>query len=294
MNIKKVKKKDKAAKIIRYNQEIFKCPVCDKNMQLNDSYSLVCSLNHCYDISRNGYINLLTSSKKPVYSKKLFEARHKVCRQGFYEPLIEQLELIIKRHLGSKTGRKEVKIVDAGCGEGSHLCDLHQKIKGDPKFKLIGADISKEGINIAATASNDIIWIVADLTRLPFMNKSIDVILNILSPANYPEFERVLSNDGIVIKVIPNRLYLKELREVFYNNNRYSNNRVMDYFSNKLQVILTRNIRYQFNIEKELLPDLIKMTPLTWGKSVNSKLDLQQIDISEITVDLTILVGRKK
>jgi 23S rRNA (guanine745-N1)-methyltransferase len=120
MNIKKVKKKDKAAKIIRYNQEIFKCPVCDKNMQLNDSYSLVCSLNHCYDISRNGYINLLTSSKKPVYSKKLFEARHKVCRQGFYEPLIEQLELIIKRHLGSKTGRKEVKIVDAGCGEGSH------------------------------------------------------------------------------------------------------------------------------------------------------------------------------
>ena len=37
-----------------------------------------------------------------------------------------------------------------------------------------------------------ILYGVADLARLPFQNRTIDVVLNILSPANYGEFYRIL------------------------------------------------------------------------------------------------------
>lgn len=292
MSTNKVRKKDISAELIRKNQDVFKCPVCSRNMYLNNSFSLVCSLNHCYDISKKGYLNLLNSQHRTIYSKELFEARHKVCNQGFYEPLIEQLSILIQSYIDLIAVEKEMAIVDVGCGEGSHLYNLYEKIRGNFKFNLIGADISKEGISIAATASNDIIWIVADLTRLPFKNKSVDVILNILSPANYPEFERILSDDGIIIKVIPGEFYLKELREAVYENKSYSNQKVTDYFSKRLKVILSQKVSYQFNVDEELLPELIKMTPLIWGRDIKSEVSLQQIDIKAVTVDLTVLVGK--
>lgn len=292
MNNVKIKKRDKAAETIRRNQDVFKCPVCRKDMHLNDSYSLLCNSNHCYDISRSGYINMLTSSSKLVYSKELFAARHKVCSLGFYQPLIQNLAQIIKKYIDAAGDQNEINILDAGCGEGSHLYNLYEIIKDDLKFNLIGVDISKEGIHVAASSSNDIMWTVADLTKLPIKNKSIDVILNILSPANYPEFERILSRGGIIIKVIPGKFYLKELRDAFSKNKNYSNDRVADYFSDKLQLLSTQNICYSFPIDEEFLQDIIKMTPLTWGVDAEREINLQNIKIKSITVDLMVLVGK--
>ena len=294
MSLKKEKKKDRAAELIRNSHNIFKCPVCGDGMHLNDSYSLVCSSNHSFDISKKGYVNLLTSSNKEVYSRELFESRHAICSRGFYEPIIESLKQIIQGYSDSASGIKEVTVLDAGCGEGSYLCNLYEKIKGELKANLIGADISKEGISIAATACNDVIWTVSDLTRLPLKNKSIDIILNILSPANYPEFERILSDDGIIIKVIPGEFYLQELRKLVINNRSYSNQNVIDHFSKRLKLLQAQNISYQYSIDEDLLPDLIKMTPLTWGKTDNRDLDLHQIDIKAITVDLTVMAGKVK
>ena len=58
------------------------------------------------------------------------------------------------------------------------------------------------------------LYFVADLAHLPFKDGSIDVIVNILSPINYKDFKRVLSDDGLVYKVIPETGYLKELRKL--------------------------------------------------------------------------------
>ncbi|MBU5483287.1 methyltransferase domain-containing protein [Clostridium sp. MSJ-11] len=294
MYINKVKKKHRASELIRKNQEKFKCPVCSEPMYLNNFYSLTCSSNHCFDISRKGYLNLLTSAYSIVYSKELFEARHKVCDKKFYDPLIDEISKIIHKYKRSTGGEKELDILDAGCGEGSHLYSLSQRISGDLKCNMFGADISKEGINIASNNSSDIIWTVADLTRLPFENRSFDVILNILSPANYLEFERILADEGIIIKVVPGQLYLKELREAIYKNKNYSNDKVVDYFTSKLEVVYVQNINYTFSIDEELLPFLIKMTPLTWGENIKGINSSHEIDISSITLDLTILVGKRK
>ncbi|HZG83126.1 MAG TPA: hypothetical protein VEZ13_20405, partial [Brevibacillus sp.] len=65
-------------------------------------------------------------------------------------------------------------LLDAGCGEGSHLVSIQQKILERTKIAPLGVglDISKEGIKIAAKRSSNTIWCVADLARCPVMDRS--------------------------------------------------------------------------------------------------------------------------
>lgn len=304
-----LKKKDRISKLIMENKGILKCPLCGKQMQIQASSSLTCKSKHCFDLSKKGYLNLLTSHYDAVYSKDLFEARHQVCRAGFFDPLMDVLEEIIKKHQ-HKVGDRKLAVFDAGCGEGSHLSSLTRRLvaadegkstekeTGKKEYFFAGADISKESIHIAAGSDGgDILWCVADLAKLPFHNGSFDVILNILSPANYLEFTRVLRNDGIIVKVFPDSRYLMELRNILYHgkeNISYSNDRMVDYFAQKLTVTDTRKITYSFEISRELFPQLMKMTPLTWGAD-EARLEVRDFEMpTHITVDLTVMTGIMK
>jgi len=296
MSINSIKKKDRARKLIQKNKWLFKCPVCNGSMFMNDFGSLTCNSRHNFDLSKKGYLNLLTSSNTPVYSKELFEARHLVCESSFYDPLIVELAKIIDEYK-KLINNEEMNILDAGCGEGSHINGILKKGTENQNSTYVGVDISKDSINIAARNNVDIIWCVADLARLPFQNKSFDVALNILSPANYTEFYRILNDKGIVIKVIPGSKYLIELREVIYKGrdvSDYSNSKVINYFGQKLDVKGIQSIHYKFDVNKELLPHFIKMTPLTWGENIEKLNDVYDKNISSITVDLTIIIGTKK
>lgn len=281
------------SKFIQKNQAAFKCPVCGGTMAIKNHNSLICKNGHCFDLSRTGYLNLLASRNNAVYSKELFEARHQICFKGFYDPLIEALGETIQKYR-EVSNIANLSILDAGCGEGSHLYHLSRRMKDSSEYSLFGVDIAKEGVKIASKNDADIVWVVADLAKLPFRNSIFNVILNILSPANYLEFERVLASEGIIIKVVPEKSYLEELRTVIYDSNNYSNDKIIDYFSNKLTLVSKQNIRYQFDVDETVLPQLIKMTPLTWGGNTGESDSLHKINLKSVTVDLTIIVGRKK
>lgn len=293
MNMNKVKKKDRAAELIRADQRIFKCPVCSGSMAMENHNSLICGKGHCFDLSRTGYLNLLASRGNTVYSKELFESRRQVCLNGFFDPLIEELGKIILKYSVS-SGIERPAILDAGCGEGSHLSSLSRRIRGSVNCSLFGTDIAKEGIKIAVRNDGDIVWIVADSAKLPFQDSSFNLILNTLAPANYPEFERILAPGGIIVKAVPEKSYLEELRTLIYADNSYSNDRVIDYFSNKLEVVSKHNISYRFDVDESILPYLVKMTPLTWSGDAGKLESIGRLDIPSVTVDLTLIVGRKK
>ena len=258
---------------------------------MSDVCSLVCRKKHSFDMARSGYMNLLSSPMRAKYPKELFQARHRVIRAGFYAPLIKILASIVSSRVMNPAPTKSA-LLDAGCGEGSHLHLLRSMLSKRDRFTMIGADIAKEGIHIASASGEDIIWTVADLTRLPFRDKTMDFILNILSPANYPEFERLLDKDGVVIKVIPGKEYLIELRQALSPQKEYSSDQVADYFSDRLLATDTREIRYVFPADESLLPDILAMTPLTWG--VDAAKSAAMPPIPTVTVDLKIMVGKKK
>nr|WP_309138313.1 methyltransferase domain-containing protein [Parageobacillus sp. VR-IP] len=209
-------KKIICVKLISKFEKIFQCPICLSPMGIVNSKSLVCSNNHTFDIAKQGYVNLMTRPLATKYDKELFESRKIIAENGFFEPLHKMISEWIKNEV--RLEGDTVKILDTGCGEGSHLSSIKQKISFPSAGEVLGVgiDIAKEGILVAARNHSNMIWCVADLAHSPFKDNTFDVILNILSPANYREFQRLLNGNGIVIKVIPRSDYLKELREVFF------------------------------------------------------------------------------
>jgi len=293
---------DKKGKVrINENIDFFKCPVCGDRMHLDNFRSIICLNNHCFDISRSGYINLFLKSSRHKYDKELFESRRIICNMGFFDPLIESIACLIDKSISNRYSNNKdcIRILDAGCGEGYHISKLVEILqkKKDIHIQGVGIDISKDGIQIASKNYKDIIWCVADIARIPFMDKKFDIVLNILSPSNYGEFNRIIRSEGVLIKVIPNSGYLKELRNVLYqgtDRELYSNEKVIEHFNRNFEIKETQKVTYNVPINREELKHLIKMTPLAWKVEEERIREALDSNINNITADFTIMVGKGK
>lgn len=307
--------------IISENIAMLKCPVCGDRMSVQGNKSIVCLNNHCFDIAKRGYVNLLQNHGNSKYDKKLFQSRNIISQTGFFDPLIEAVVQMMGKIISDNGSisdnrsisaldlkTKSIKILDAGCGEGFHLARIinglndqehqeYQEYLETAHLLGVGIDISKGGIQIAAKNYQDIFWLVADLAKTPFMDQQFDVILNILSPANYGEFKRIIGDEGILIKVVPDSDYLKELRTAFYqetDKELYSNKMVLDLFSKNFHIIDTQKVNYEFKLSSEELHHLIKMTPLSWGVSEEKMQEVSEKGINMVTGAFTIIAGMPK
>ena len=140
------------------------------------------------------------------YSRETFQIRREVLEKGYYSHILNEVVQLIKSFSSIDT------ILDIGCGEGYYSKQI-KEVSGDKE--IIAFDISKDAVQLAAKSdfSNSIKWFVGNLEEMPIKDKRIDCILDIFTPANYSEFNRVLKEGGYVIKVIPGNAHLKELRE---------------------------------------------------------------------------------
>lgn len=293
-----MKKREKSAQYMQQYQEIFQCPICMADMKIVDLKSLICTNNHTFDVTKQGYINLLNSSSKTKYNKKLFESRKSIVDSGLFVPLHERISQLIANGVG---GEERINILDAGCGEGSHLAYIKDNI--DKKLSTdvlgVGIDIAKEGIVVAARNHMDFLWAVGDLAKTPFQEKCFDIVLNILSPANYGEFKRLLKDNSMVVKIIPQRKYLKELREIILEESReesreesYNNESIVKKFKENFRIMERHPLSYIFPLDKSLIPELILMTPLSWSIKEESLQEYLKTDLDHITIDFDILIGK--
>lgn len=258
--------------------------------------SLVCLQNHCFDLSKTGVVHLLRSPvKKASYDQALFESRNVVYRQGLYQNMIKELSLFIRPYLPNK---EFIYLLDAGCGEGSHLFALSEILRSwGVNLLSVGIDLAKKGIRLAAKNYPDHIWCVADLANCPFQDQSFDMILNILSPSRYAEFSRILHHDGWLVKVVPESGYLKELRSYFYQGEEkevYSNQKVIAHFAKHFHILDQKRITYTEPINPTYLQHIIQMTPMTWGAEKEAIQKIMESEIDQITVDLTLIIGKKQ
>ncbi|MDY8025671.1 methyltransferase domain-containing protein [Paenibacillus polymyxa] len=194
--------------------------------------------------------------------------------------------------------KSHLYLLDAGCGEGTHLSHIQDKLtwKGITELTSVGMDLSKEGIVAAAKEYPHTLWCVADLAHCPFSNQQFDGVLNILSPSNYAEFTRILSEDGCVLKVIPEQYYLRELRCLYEQKKykpAYSNDNILSRFKDHFKLLSAERVTYRFMLNADLMKPLLHMTPLSWGATEADWQRVQEINLPYVTVDLLILCGKK-
>lgn len=117
-----------------------------------------------------------------------------------------------------------------------------------------------------------------------------------LSPANYSEFKRLLTKDGVVIKVVPGKNYLHELREILYKNTPrqvYENNGIVKSFMDNMDVVGSHEVQYDVILDQGLMTNLVSMTPLSWGITEDRIEKVLGLNSFKLTIDLKILFGLK-
>ena len=121
-----------------------------------------------------------------------------------------------------------------------------------------------------------------------------DVILDIFSPSNYQEFQRVLRKNGLLIKVIPNSQHLQEIRGIVADkltNTNYSNQNILDHFKESFTIIDSYDVAGTFSLKENEKNALLKMTPLLFNINIKN-IDWSSLD--NITIAAKILIGQQK
>ena len=263
------------------------CPKCKQDLIKKDN-CYVCSNRHSFDIAKEGYTNLLLSDKKnsqfPGDNKEMVSSRAQFLEKGYYEPLANAIKDVVK-----DTNKIKLCLLDAGCGVGYY--SIHIKQLKDTCIDLIGIDISKFAVRVAAKKDKDSRYFVASIFDLPIEDASQDVILNIFSPKANEEFRRVIKDDGILIQVMPGKKHLYELKELLYKDKTYENEPDVSY--DGFGLIKTIPLTYNINVSKDDLIHLFSMTPYLYKTKIEDIQNLNGVDNLKITIDFIIAIWRK-
>lgn len=252
-----------------------RCPVCGGClMRVGDDFA--CEKRHRVNVNRKGCLNFLSAPVDSCYDAALFQARRRVFAAGCYQPVAEALEAMLPQG--------EQRLLDAGCGDGWYLNALLQK---HADWQGAGVDISRDAILQATDQPCTALWCVGDLRKLPFRSGAFTAILDVLTPANYEEFRRVLAQDGLLLKVYPGSGYLREIRAA-RGMDPYAEGQVEAYLREKAQVVEEGRVTVSHRVTPELWRDFVWMTPLNQDLTDEEKEKLAQRPAETVTVDLHI------
>ena len=282
---------------------ILQCPVC-RNPLLNSAHGYQCSQNHTFDAAREGYVNLLLShkknSKEPGDGKEMIRSRRRFLDLGLYDRISDGINDAVAGSLPGPGKECVFNILDAGCGEGFYLKRLKQFLAQKPGTRIpvayYGVDISKFAVRQATQRDRTMDWFVASVIDLPFAQSSLDMILNVFSPADFPEFSRVLGETGGLLIVSPGPRHLNGLREIIYPNAReHAPSTICEQAKQLFSLSAEARIHYPLELKSsEAIMDLLAMTPYFWNIDLKTKARVEALDRLALDVDVEIRAFKKR
>jgi 23S rRNA (guanine745-N1)-methyltransferase len=266
---------------------ILRCPI--DALPLHDNVQqLRCDNGHTFDIARQGYVNLLGAgdkrSRDPGDSKAMVTARREWFDGSHYEPVAARLTELLAPCLSD-----DAVIVDAGCGEGYFLAQLHNRLNsatGD-KRTLIGFDISKWAVQAAARRLAAT-WLVASNRNIPLASDSADCVLSLFGFPVYESFSRVVRTGGLLVVAHAGPRHLIELREIIYPQVTQSDrDLVQGACASGFSPVTTAALQFTTAaLAHQDITRLLTMTPHLYRASHDGKARAAQLDNFAVTVDI--------
>ncbi|MCQ4022655.1 MULTISPECIES: putative RNA methyltransferase [unclassified Ruminococcus] len=267
----------------------FSCPVCG-NFLYTDGKTYKCEKGHCFDVAKQGYVNLLQSQQSKLKrhgdDKLMVRARYEFLNDGYYAPLMERLCDAVNRYLPDKAS-----IIDAGCGDCCYSSYIAEKLYSK-QLDIAGIDISKDAVIFGAKRKSNLRLAIASVFSMPFADLSTDAILNVFSPFAVDEYARILKCGGYLFRVIPLENHLFGLKEKVYDK-PYKNPTEevnIDGFT------LVENIEVKYTLELksiESIDNLFKMTPYYYKTSKQDQAKLNGIQSLKTPVEFSVLIYKK-
>lgn len=259
--------------------QALRCPVCGGDMtRAGDGFA--CEKRHSVNVNRKGCLNFLSAPADSCYDAALFAARRRVFEAGCYNAVAEAIAELLPEG--------DQRLLDAGCGDGWYLNAL---LAEHPSWQGAGVDISRDAILAATDQPCTALWCVGDLRRLPFRDGAFTAVLDVLTPANYAEFRRVLTPEGLLVKVYPGSKYLQEIRAA-RGMSLYEEGQVDAYLREKTTVTGSRRVTISHPVTPEIWRDFVWMTPLNQDLTNEEKEKLASTPAKTVTVDLYVTACR--
>jgi 23S rRNA (guanine745-N1)-methyltransferase len=266
------------------------CPHCKSPLIDSKEKTYICENNHCFDLAKQGYLNLLPvnqkKSKDPGDNQMMIAARRNFLELGFYDPLIERIKRLISDQLSFETNK--IIAFDAGCGEGYYSEQALNNLPG-LEAEILGTDISKYAVKNAANKYKSNFYFVSSVYNLPIANTSTDLILSIFSPIMAEEFKRILSKQGYVITVSPAPNHLREIAELIYDTFRPHTVNTEEKMTSLFKHHSTKRTTFKIDLKSaESLLSLLKMTPYYWSTGIERLENITNKNELTVTCDFNI------
>lgn len=268
---------------------MFICPKCLEPLKKVER-SYICCQRHQYDVSKEGYVNLILAnqkhSKEPGDPKESLQSRRSFLGKGYYEALSNELNRVIVPLLNDGAS-----FFDAGCGTGYYLKRLMDATKVSCSFFAV--DIGKEAVKMCSKLNPKAHTAVASVFHLPIADHSFDALMSVFCPYSAEEFSRVVKENGYVIAVMPGKRHLFEMKEIVYEN-PYENEEA-GYQLPDFELVESRKVTDKIVLQStEDIKALWKMTPYVHKTRVEDTEKLWKYETLETTIDFLVLIYKKK
>lgn len=267
------------------------CPVCHKPLDDGDKKAS-CENGHRFDRAREGYLNLLRSSKAGDTMgdpKAQARSRRDFLDKGYYAPLRDALVKLVSEKVQPCAVNEDQPspILDICCGEGYYTSALG----AIPYTDVYGFDLAKEMVRLAAKRGGAT-YFVANLKAIPVPDASVAVATHLFAPFNSKEFARILRPDGTLFSVVPGARHLFGLKQVLYDT-PYLNDEKLPACEELELVAMTKvsaNITLASNADIEAV---FQMTPYYYRTSARDKARLENLEALDTPIEFVITEYRK-
>lgn len=272
----------------------FCCPNCRQPLSL-EGRSFVCEKNHSFDKSKSGYVNLLLpnkmNSKTPGDNKIMVDTRNEFLSKGYYAKLKDALCREVWT-IATSLNQAKIDLLDAGCGEGYYTAAMAQTLhESSIPADILGVDISKLALNLAAKRTKLAQFGVASVFAIPVADHSCDIVTELFAPYCGEEFHRVLKKEGKLLLVIPSQEHLYELKQAVYQN-PYKNE-VKDYNLEGFELLQKTEIFSEITIDnQEDIKNLFMMTPYSYKTSKEDTARLMALHTLTTKIQFELLTYR--
>ncbi len=269
----------------------FICPVCGENLTRTEK-TYLCENKHSFDVSRQGYVNLLLSSQSSKKhhgdDKLMVAARRDFLEKGYYSFFKDGICAAVSA-LCPDGGA----VLDAGCGEGYYTAAAAQTLAESGKIAFVcGIDISKSAIACAAKRKEINESAVAGVFDIPCRDESFDLVLNIFSPFAFDEYRRVLKKGGFLIRAVPLKDHLMGLKKAIYSSARENvpESEIIPGMELVEKNELTKVLKLDNNRD---IMNLFMMTPYYYKTGEEDQQKAQKLESLETELCFCILIYKK-
>lgn len=252
------------------------CPVCGKPLEYERTAAR-CGSGHSFDVAREGYVNLLRSSKSGDLigdDKASARCRRDFLNKGYYS--------VLKDTLCQRFENRQGSVLDICCGEGYYSSALAQ----NSDLTVYGFDISREMVRLAAKRGG-CRFFVANMASIPIADESMDYAVHLFAPFQEASFARVLRPGGRLVTVIPGSRHLWGLKQALYDT-PYENDEQLPK-TTVLNLVNVTKVTDDIILDaQEDIQAVFRMTPYYFHTSVKDKEKLHTLSELKTSVEFLL------